>query len=175
LISVARLIERKGIQDVLRAVAELRDPDISLLIVGEGNYKDQLKKLSHDLSLDDRVTFYGFCHPDKLPGLLVNSDVFILPSRAEAFGNVFVEAMACGLPVIGSDTGGIPDLIGEENGILVKPGNIEMIKQAIVAMKESKQLMLNMGAANRKKVRENFIWSSITKQYISVYQDVTKE
>jgi glycosyltransferase involved in cell wall biosynthesis len=172
LISVARLIERKGIQDVLSALAELRDQDISLLIVGEGNYKDHLKKLSRDLSLDGRVTFYGYCPPHKLPDLLMNSDAFILPSRAEAFGNVFAEAMACSLPVIGSHAGGIPDLVGIDNGMLVKPGDIEMIKQAITTMKASKGLKKKMGAANRKKILENYSWESVTNQYISVYHNV---
>lgn len=172
LISVARLIERKGIQDVLRALAELDDPDISLLIVGEGNYEDQLKKINRDLSLDGRVTFYGFCHPRLLPDLLKKTDAFILPSRVEAFGNVFAEAMACGLPVIGTDTGGIKDLIGNDNGILVKPGDIEMLKQAIASMKASKELNLKMGEANRKKIMENYRWENVTNQYISIYNNV---
>ncbi|MCU0598944.1 MAG: glycosyltransferase [Desulfobacterales bacterium] len=171
LISVARLIERKGIQDVLKALAELADPDTSLLVVGEGNYMGRLKKLSSDLSLDDRVSFYGFCHPHKLPDLLMKSDAFILPSRVEAFGNVFAEAMACGLPVIGSDAGGIPDLVGADNGMLVKPGDIAMIKRAIASMKASKEKKMQMGAVNRKKILEEYSWESITNQYISLYHD----
>jgi glycosyltransferase involved in cell wall biosynthesis len=175
LISVARLVERKGIQDVLRALAELNDPELSLLIVGTGNYADRLRKLCGNLSLNGTVSFYGFCHPRKLPGLMGDSDAFILPSRAEAFGNVFAEAMACGLPVIGSDVGGIPDLIDTTNGILVKPGDIEMIKRAIVKIKTSKTLRASMGAANRKKMMADYTWESIGNRYVSVYEDVRKK
>ncbi len=175
LISVARLIERKGIQDLLMALAQLQDPDISLLIVGDGRYKDQLQKQCRDLSLEDRVTFYGFCHPHDLPGLLADKDAFILTSRAEAFGNVFAEAMACGLPVIGSDAGGIPDLVGEDNGILVKPGNIEMIKRAIASMKASTEKKMQMGASNREKILGKYTWENVTNQYISLYHAVKKD
>ena len=175
LISVARLVERKGIQDVLRALAELNDPEILLLIVGTGNYEDCLRKLCGNLSLNGTVSFYGFCHPRKLPGLMGGSDAFILPSRAEAFGNVFAEAMACGLPVIGSDVGGIPDLIDPTNGILVKPGDIEMIKRAIAKIKASTTLRASMGAANRKKIIANYSWESICKRYVSVYEDIRKK
>ncbi len=170
LISVARLIERKGIQNILYALAELRDPEISFLIVGTGNYEEELKKLCKELSLDNSVLFYGFCHPQKLHKLLVQNDVFILTSLAESFGMAFVEAMACGLPIIGADIGGIPDLIGKENGILVAPGDINQIKGAILKIKKSKQLRIQMSRANIEKMMEYYNWKSVTKQYIAIYQ-----
>jgi glycosyltransferase involved in cell wall biosynthesis len=175
LISVARLVERKGIQDVLRALAELNDPEISLLIVGTGNFENRLRKLCDQLSLNETVYFYGFCPPRRLSDLMGGSDGFILPSRAEAFGNVFAEAMACGLPVIGSDVGGIPDLIGPANGILVQPGDIEMIKRAIIKLKASAALRASMGAANRKKIMADYTWESVCKRYVSIYEDIRKK
>jgi len=170
LISVARLIKRKGIQDILYAMAALRDPEISLLIVGTGNYEKQLKKLCDNLSLNESVTFYGFCHPQKLPEIMAQNDAFILTSLAESFGMAFVEAMACGLPIIGSDIGGIPDLIGKENGILVDPCDIKQIKASILKIKKSKQLRTQMSRANREKMIKQYSWESVTKKYISLYQ-----
>jgi len=170
LISVARLIERKGVQDILTALAELSDPEISLLVVGTGNVERQLEKLCKDLFLNGSVTFYGFCLPQKLPELLVENDVFILPSLAEAFGNVFAEAMACGLPIIGSDIGGIPDLVGKKNGILVAPGDVDQIKGAILKIKESNHLRAQMSRANREKMMKQYNWKSIAKRHIEVYQ-----
>jgi glycosyltransferase involved in cell wall biosynthesis len=79
--------------------------------------------------------------------------------------------MACELPVIGSDAGGIPDLVGADNGMLVKPGDIAMIKRAIASMKASKEKKMQMGAVNRKKILEEYSWESITNQYISLYHD----
>ena len=171
LIAVARLIERKGIQDILSALAELRDPEINLLIAGSGNYEHQLKQLCDDLSLNDVVSFHGLCMPEKLPALLWQSDVFILPSRAEAFGNVFAEAMACGLPVIGSTVGGIPDLVGAENGVLVSPGNVAEIKSAILKMKGSEQLRKQMGKKNRDKMIALYNWERVTQKHVSLYQE----
>jgi glycosyltransferase involved in cell wall biosynthesis len=170
LISVARLIERKGIQHILYALADLKDPDISLSIVGSGNFEAHLKKICKDLSLDGVVTFYGFCDPRGLPELYAGSDVFILPSQAEAFGNVFAEAMACGLPVIGTDIGGIPDLVGKENGVLIRPGDIDQIKHAIVTLKKSHNLRMHMQLANRKKITEQYRWNSVASQHIEAYQ-----
>jgi len=170
LISVARLIERKGIHHILFALAELQDPDISLLIVGSGSAETELKIICNDLSLEGIVTFYGFCNPRMLPALYADSDVFILPSQAEAFGNVFAEAMACGLPIIGTDLGGIPDLVGKENGILTRPGDIEQIKHAILTLKKSHKLRAQMQLANRKKIIENYSWTRVAKQHIELYQ-----
>lgn len=173
LISVARLIERKGVQHILYALAELRDPDISLLIIGSGNFEAKLKKICKDLSLEKVVTFYGFCHPRSLPELYVGSDVFILPSQAEAFGNVFAEAMACGLPVIGSKTGGIPDFIDRQNGILVDAGNIDQIKKAIIEMKSSPDLRIKMGRVNREKMIQHFTWESVARLHLTIYENST--
>jgi len=170
LISVARLIKRKGIQDILKALEELKDPTISLLVVGTGNYENELKKMCKNFSLSNTVTFYGFCSSKELLMLYHKCDVFILPSLAEAFGNVFAEAMACSLPIIGSSIGGIPDLVDTENGILVEPGNIDEIKNAILKMKVSKEMRSKMAEANRKKILEWYSWEKIAKMHLSVYQ-----
>ena len=169
MITVARLVERKGIQDVLKALAQLQDSDISLLIVGTGNYESRLKKLCEDLSLQNVVSFYGCCRPQKLPELLIQHDVFILTSLAESFGTAFIEAMACGLPIIGSNTGGISDFVGEENGILIHPRDIGQIKQAIITLKKSHHLRIHMQLANRKKIIENYSWENVAKQHIELY------
>jgi len=175
LICVARLIERKGVQDLLAALAALDNPAISLLIVGTGSYEERLKRLCGEMRLNGRVTFYGFCEPRLLPGLLARSDVFILPSRAEAFGNVFAEAMACGLPVIGSAVGGIPDIVGADNGILVKPGSVEAIQCAIRRVQEAGDGLAAMRAANREKALNRYSWRSVARQHLAVYREITRE
>jgi glycosyltransferase involved in cell wall biosynthesis len=101
---------------------------------------------------------------------LRQSDVFILPSLAEAFGNVIAEAMACGLPIIGANEGGIPDLVGEENGILVEPGNVEQIKSAIIAMKTNEEMRIRMGKANRVKIEQKYKWEKVAIAYNRIYE-----
>ena len=78
--------------------------------------------------------------------------------------------MACSLPIIGSCIGGIPDLVDTENGILVEPGNIDEIKNAILKMKVAKEKRIKMAEANRKKMLECYSWGKIAKMHLSVYQ-----
>lgn len=170
LITVSRLIKRKGIDHILKALAELRDERISFLIVGTGSYEDYLKELCSKLKLNDIVNFYGYCPREELPKLYNNADVFILPSLAESFGLVFAEAMACGLPIIGAKTGGIVDLVLKENGILVEPGGIDEIKEAIVEMrKKSNDMMQNMGKANRRRIDMYYSWKNVAQKYLDLY------
>ena len=169
LITVSRLINRKGIDHLLKALAELNDKEIELLIVGTGSYEDSLKKMCSELKLNDVVTFYGYCPREQLFKLYNKADLFVLPSLAESFGLVFAEAMACGLPVIGGRTGGVPDLVKKENGILVEPGNIGEIKDAVVKMKQGQKMRACMGEANRKRVLEHYSWESVSNLYFELY------
>lgn len=169
LITVSRLIKRKGIQDVLKALSEIKDSYINLTIIGEGNYENELKNLCKKLGLDDSVKFMGFCPRKDIPSYFRQSDAFILLSLAEAFGNVIAEAMACGLPIIGADKGGIPDLVSEENGILVETENISQIKSAIITMKNDKEMRIKMGKINAEKIANKYNWRHIAEAYKEIY------
>jgi glycosyltransferase involved in cell wall biosynthesis len=174
-ITVSRLVNRKGIDLVLHALAELKDDTIELLIVGSGNYEGQLKRLVHELDLEKSVRFYGYCLREKLPDLYNTACAFILPSRAESFGMVFVEAMACGLPVIGAKTGGVVDLVDEDCGILVDNDDVEQIKQAIVQIKQSGKLRHSMGACGQKRAETHFTWEAVADRYEQIYVDVVEK
>ncbi|MGE5810834.1 MAG: glycosyltransferase family 4 protein [Ignavibacteria bacterium] len=171
LITVSRLIERKGIQYILKALAEIKDESIRLMLIGEGVYENELRLLCSSLDLNNQVSFMGFRKRDTIPSYFAQSDVFILPSLAEAFGNVIAEAMACGLPVIGGNEGGIPDLVDAENGILVKPGSIEEIKSAIIFLKNNKELRIIMGKNNVKKMEQNYKWEKAALAYSRIYKE----
>ncbi|HVO74882.1 MAG TPA: glycosyltransferase family 4 protein [Ignavibacteriaceae bacterium] len=171
LITVSRLIERKGIQHVLKALAEIKDKCIRLLLIGEGGYENELRSLCRTLGLNNQVFFMGFRRRDTIPSYFAQSDVFILPSLSEAFGNVIAEAMACGLPIIGGNEGGIPDLVQAENGILVKPGDVEEIKSAIVFMKNNKEVRIKMGKNNILKMEQNYKWEKTASAYSRIYEE----
>ncbi len=170
LITVSRLIERKGIQHILQALATLPLADVHLTIVGEGNYQQTLIEQSKQLGLQDRVTFYGYCPREQLSQVFEGKHVFVLPSMAEAFGQAFVEAMAFGLPVIGAKTGGVMDVIAEENGILVDADSPEQIKDAITTLYHDRQRCQQMGKNNRNKVVEHYSWQCVAEQYDLCYQ-----
>lgn len=172
LITVSRLIRRKGVQHILQALKQINDSSIKLLVVGTGDYEKQLKMLADKLGLNHQVSFYGYCPRDRLPDLYNQMNTFILPSMAESFGIVFAEAMACQLPVIGGRTGGVPDLVKDDNGILVEPGNTDEIKNAILRLKNSEDLRRRMGIKNRKKVVDHYSWRSVALQYADIYKNI---
>ena len=187
LVTVCRLLERKGIQYVLAAMAELSNPNISLKIVGLGNYETELRQLCKHYSLESVVSFHGYCVNEELPHIFRDSDVFILTSLAESFGIVFLEAMSCALPIIGGRTGGIPGIISEENGILVEPTDVDDIKKAILKLMLQPELRKEMGQRNRQKMIDQYSWRHIADMYLNIYshsvnddqksisfQDVTK-
>ena len=170
LIAVARLIERKGIQHVLAALSQIPQQDVSLTIVGTGSFEGQLRQMCRSYALESVVRFHGYGPPHELRQLYGAADVFILTSLAESSAMVFLEAMACGLPVIASRTGGIPSIVSHENGLLVSPGAVDEIRQAIVRMRHEPELRRQMGRRNRKKVGEQFGWPAITRSYLNLYR-----
>jgi L-malate glycosyltransferase len=169
LITVSRLIKRKGIQYVLKTLSEINDDSINLTIIGEGNYESELRRVTENLRLNSSINFIGFRKRDMIPSYLRQSDAFILLSLAEAFGNVIAEAMACGLPIIGANEGGIPDLVDKENGILVHPEDISQIKGAILSMKDNREMRIEMGKSNAAKILQNYSWEKIALAYKNIY------
>ncbi len=172
LICVARLIERKGVQHLLQAMKQL-DDSVFLTIVGEGNYMEDLQTLSAKLELQSKVRFYGYCPREKLVRLYNRSDIFVLPSMAESFGMVFVEAMSCGLPVIGARVGGVPDIIKADNGMLVEPDSVSDVVNAISSLASKPDVRTQMGLANREKAVAEYAWSSVADGYEAIYSECT--
>ena len=167
---MSRLVERKGIQHVLQALAEINQPDIHFTVVGEGQYEAALREQCERLGLQSQVTFHGYCPREELPELFGEQDLFVLPSIAEAFGQAFVEAMSCGMPIIGGRVGGVTDIVGPENGILVEPQNVEQIKAAIMAFYLDRDRCRMVGDDNRARVLNHYSWHSVAHQYLNFYQ-----
>lgn len=140
LISVGGLVERKGFHRVIEVLPVLihQVPDLYYLVVGgvspEGDMSAALRQQVHDLNLDARVIFTGPLPPDRLCVPLSAADVFVLATRNEGWANVFLEAMACGLPVVTTTVGGNAEVVcSPELGILVSFGDAEDLCIALVA------------------------------------------
>ena len=130
LLFVGRIIPLKGLDLLLRALPKLHQP-FELLIVGDGEERESLSELHKQLGL--RNTFFlGNQKQDELRRLYNAADVFVMPSRREPFGLVALEAMACGLPVVGSNEGGLPEFINSQVGTLVSPEDEESFCAAIL-------------------------------------------
>ena len=122
LVTVARLSPEKGIDDLIRAIALLRDRGVTvtLEVAGEGPHRSELEALIQTLGLTDRVRLAGFVpHGPELVAMLDGADVFVLPSRSEGLPHSLVEAMARALPVIATAVGGVPAFLSHGNGIVV--------------------------------------------------------
>jgi glycosyltransferase involved in cell wall biosynthesis len=168
---VARLVERKGLGDLIRAFALLERGRYELEIVGGGSEDRVLRNLVARLGLWHEVRFVGVLDRPAVAERYRQADLFTLPSSAEAFGNVFAEALASGLPIVGSTTGGIPDLVEHgTNGLLVEPGDVNELAGAIRSLGNDPDLREKMSRRNRAKVEAMLEWAQVTKRYLSVYE-----
>jgi glycosyltransferase involved in cell wall biosynthesis len=168
---VARLVERKGLGDLIRAFALLERGRFQLEIVGRGPDEALLRALARDLAVSHEVIFSGSLDRAAVAERYREADLFTLPSTAEAFGNVFAEALASGLPIVGSAVGGIPDLVDHgSNGLLVPPNDPATLARAITYLADDPELRSEMGRRNRVKAETTLEWSSVTSRYLTTYQ-----
>ena len=169
LLTTTRLVERKGVDTVLRALPKvIREvPNIKYLIIGEGSFKTELQRIISELRLENYVEFVGRVPYDKLNEYYNLADVYAMPSKAvmpdiEGFGIVFLEAGACEKAVVGTYTGGIPDaILHEETGLLVDEQNPSQLAEAITCLLADDALRTRMGRAGRARVLREANWDSV--------------
>jgi glycosyltransferase involved in cell wall biosynthesis len=143
----------------------LKNGNWRLEIAGDGPLRPSLKKLAQDLKIADQVVFLGQVHPDEIPKLLTRAHIFVRPSCSEGLGSSFLEAMAAGLPVIGTPVGGIPDFLKDgETGLFCEPGNPKSIAAAIKRLLDDASLRERLAINGQKLVREKYDWSLIAQQ-----------
>jgi len=173
--NVAALAPHKG-QKHLIAAAKLvvRDvPDARFLIVGEGELKDQLERQIKHLALERHVFLTGF-RADALR-LMKSFDIFAMSSVTEGLGSAVLEAMACGLPIVSTRAGGLPEVVADgETGLLVPPHDEPALAQAIVALLGDAALRASMGAAGRLRVVDAFSIETMVAKTLDVYKNRVK-
>jgi glycosyltransferase involved in cell wall biosynthesis len=179
LLCVARIVVDKGIQNIVRAMPLILKeiPNTKLMIVGDGNYMPTIRKLVKKYDLEEHVIFTGFVKFKELPYYFSACDVFVNPTiRQNGYDLTIVEAMACGKPVVVSNLGSVPTVIEHDvNGILVPPGNIDMLRKKIVKVLKDKKLASRLGNAARKKVVKEFNLDKMVENTIKVYEDVIRK
>lgn len=163
LLTVSRLVERKGVDKVLEALASRRDelPDLRYVVAGDGPDRERLEQRAEDLDLGDIVSFAGFVDADVKHHLYEAADLFVMPNRelddgdVEGFGIVFLEANAHGTPVIGGRSGGAVDAIEHEgSGLLVDPEDPEAVGEAIARLAEDPDLLASMADRGRQRLEQ---------------------
>lgn len=171
IISIAELHERKGLKYLIEAIPEVASkfPNIKLVIVGEGPERNELKKLIKKLKIENHVILTG--RQKEIPKLLKSSDIFVLPSRREAFGFVLLEAMITGLPVIASNTGGIPEIIDDKkNGLLCEPENSSAITETLIDLIEHPEKREKFSTTAKKILHEKFDAKKMAEEYEKIYK-----
>jgi glycosyltransferase involved in cell wall biosynthesis len=181
---VGRLVERKGVAVLLRAVARLRSEgrEIRVRILGDGPELAALEALSEDLGMSGTIEFGGFVSPEALQSAYGSADLFVLPAvvdrkgDVEGLGVVLIEALLAGTPVIGSRAGGIPDVVRDgETGWLVPPGDAEALAGAIAAAMDDPAEARRRAAAGRIDVSRRFSWEGVVGRLETVYRRLAPE
>ncbi len=174
LVTVGGLVERKGFHRVIELMPALLEefPRLYYLVVGgacaEGNWRERLEAQADELGVRERVLFIGATDPNELRWPLSAADIFVLPTSNEGWANVFLEAMACGLPVVTTDVGGNPEVVCRDGlGAIVPFGQPEALRKAIAsALNEEWQ---------REKIityAKNNSWDHRVEQLLTVFAEI---
>ena len=175
IVSVGRLVHRKGQDHLIEAMPEILKsiPQAHLLLVGEGPYREHLQTLVKKHNLEASVTFIGRIQYKDLPTYICVGDIFAMPSRSrlmglevEGLGIVYLEASSCGLPVLAGDSGGAPDaLVQNETGLVVNGTDDQQIAKAAIKLLTNIELSKKMGLAGRQWIIDNWRWEIWSKDF----------
>ncbi len=172
LVFVGRLVEQKGVGDLIRAVGLLADdlPDVTLMVLGEGQDRGAFEALTASLNLAERVSFLGWIDHDAVPDYLAAADIFVGPSKGtEGQGLTFIEAMLAGTPVVATACGGIVDAVrNEETGLLVDDGAPAQIAEAIKRLTRDPALAARLARNGGDLVAREFTREHTAKAYSSM-------
>ncbi|SDB63024.1 glycosyltransferase family 4 protein [Butyrivibrio sp. INlla16] len=172
LLFVSRLIERKGLQDILPQLTQVNNhcnregKRIKLRIVGDGPYRSTLEELVHKEQLEDIVTFEGLKSKTELPEYYVTSDIFVFPSRKEGMPNVVLEAMSYGLPIIMTPCQGSEELV-DGNGYISR---VDKFGDKILELIQNEQLRQQMGLKSVERVKNYFSWRIVADKYQKMFE-----
>ena len=178
LATVCRLVDRKGIDLVLRALPRLAraHPTVRYVVAGEGPARERLERFAHELGVRERCHFLGRVEPDVLVALYHACDVYVMAARqsgasVEGFGLVFREANACARAVVGTRTGGIPDAIVDGvTGLLVPPEDVDALAHALLALLGDRALATRLGRRGHALVAREGTWAHAADRILAVMQ-----
>lgn len=178
---IGRITKEKGIEDLIQAASKViynkgGRVDVKFLIIGNGPYKPEAEKLVKKLELNDWVIFLAAVDFNRIVDYYNLMDLMVIPSRTtsewkEQFGRTIIEAMSCAVPIIGSDSGAIPEVIGDA-GLIFQEGNTDDLVGKIIKIIDENKLRTDLIANGLKRVRENFTTEIIAKKTYEIYRAV---
>lgn len=167
LLSLGRLVRLKGLDALIRA---MQNTKCQLRICGEGPERRDLERLSQRLGLTDRIDFMGWISEEEKHRMLCECRMFVIPSVHEAYGMVAAEAMSYGKPVIASNTGGLPEVVGDA-GMLIPPQDEKALAEAISSLDGDAEKRLAMGRAARERMKA-FSWDEMARRTGVLYSEL---
>ncbi|WP_082353524.1 glycosyltransferase family 4 protein [Corynebacterium deserti] len=177
IVCTSRLVPRKGQDSLIEAMDKvaLKHPDAQLLIVGSGRYESTLRKLAEGTFAN--VRFLGRLDYAEMINTLAAADIFAMPARTrgggldvEGLGIVYLEAQACGIPVVAGDSGGAPETVTSATGVVVRGSDVEKLASTLVGLLDSPQRRATMGAAGRAHVEQEWAWEIMGARLTEILQ-----
>lgn len=176
IVGISRLIKLKGFQYVIEAMSSFAPEECHLTLIGKGSYEPELRALVERLGVGDRVTFAGYQSHAVIPELMRKADAFVLPSYADSYASAFLEAMACGLPVIGADSGGARELIRHgENGLLVPTHDVRALAEAIRTLMRDEPLRVRLRETALQEIREEHSWAAYGLRNAEMFEAILEQ
>ncbi|MFC1525517.1 glycosyltransferase [Candidatus Latescibacterota bacterium] len=171
---VGLLVPVKGVDLLVDAFRRGLPEDARCVLVGDGSLELQLRHMANERGIGERIVFAGRRPSGEIPAWMQAADVLVLPSLSEGRPNVVLEAQSCGIPVIATRVGGTPELISEgETGILIEPGDVEMLGHAIQRLAADPALRERMGIAARRRVESSGLtWAATAAKVREVYRQI---
>lgn len=177
-ITTSRLVPKNGIDILIRSFLLVlkREPDAVCWILGDGPERRALEELTESLGISESVRFFGDVPYEKIPKYLWEATVFVRPSRSEGMGNSFVEALAAGLPIIGTPVGGVLDIIADEKtGLFAKEENAEDLAEKILRLIDDQALSSRIKKEGLRMVEKRFGWDLLARAYEDVFSRLYEE
>ncbi|MBI5155097.1 glycosyltransferase family 4 protein [Candidatus Poribacteria bacterium] len=177
LLFAGRMTNQKGLDTLIAALKRVRqlapDCDWRMVMVGDGPVKDSIQRMAEVADIAGRVVFTGWLDRKQMLGQYRRADLLVFPSRYEGMPNVVLEAMSCGLPVIGTHIAGTEELVADgANGFLVNVDDVEALADRILLLADDEQLRQRMGSRGRAAVLENWSWTRRAKELEAVARAV---
>lgn len=168
-----RLEKVKGVDLLIMAIPQIKRliPDVMVYIAGSGSEEKKLKNIVKEMNLRENVRFLGFISGDEKWSYYKSADIFVLPSLSEMAPVCLPEAMACGIPVVASNVGGIPYVVENgKTGLLFERGSIDDLAEKIITLFQNRELREKMNKAAQERAKE-FSWERITDRTIELYME----
>jgi len=181
---VGRFVEEKGLLTLTKALAKLKELDWKWLLVGRGELQSQIIEIATDTGINDRLIWVESVPHEEVYKYINLMNVLVLPSETsykfktltavgwkEQFGHVLIEAMACKVPVIGSDCGEIPHVIGD-GGLVFPEGNVEALRDCLIQLMENPELAADLGKKGYNRVMVDYTNTALARQLLEFYQEL---